>query len=402
MYGCTWAGSLFRLSPSPPRNQEPCPSSRVVRAWGRAFCDRGRGGICHTCRTWVRWAEYCFLQWPVSVRGRRIHYTHTCGLSPRRRDWRCDGGDKRNTVRRRSAGVARRGPSGMPRLCPRCPPAKRRGARGPVARLGRVAQDKPTAIGIILVTAIAVLKFLRWEFQPATREQVQLEEIVTEWLDKFRSRVFPNLPGNIPNHKNRVTLFKKVSMVWRMNPRRGYWFWPWGAYRCPTSGWLVVTHRSGHLTQNSKVAFLAANDGTTEGIVGLAYQAGAVRARGTIPDLNNEVYVKWLTGLWLLFLHKIRRQSDRSTDYVRLRGLVHSYAKETHTPPRSVWKRMKAGRTLPTNILGVRIETSSGKIWGVLVMDSCNTYVCIDSNDRRFQQALGVLKARLIQCGTLS
>ena len=138
-----------------------------------------------------------------------------------------------------------------------------------------------------------------------------------------------------------------------------------------------------------------------EAIAGQAYQAEEARRAKGLPDLKQEKYVNLYKGLYFQARRKFFGPNTKADDYVRLRQLVHDYARDTFTSPRTVWKRMKANRGLPTNILGVKVESSSGEVWGALVMDSSNPYVCIDTRTPRFQRAWKVLRERLIQCGAV-
>jgi hypothetical protein len=63
---------------------------------------------------------------------------------------------------------------------------------------------------------------------------------------------------------------------------------------------------------------------------------------------------------------------------------------------------MKAGKLCPTCILGVRITSADGTIWGVVVMDSSNQYECIDTEDKSFKAAWTKLRNRLISLGALT
>jgi hypothetical protein len=261
------------------------------------------------------------------------------------------------------------------------------------------AQKYPTEAGFALLGLVAACKFFGWLCRSESPEEATLERLATHALDEFRSKVFPGIPSNVENHLNRVTLFKKVGTVWWMSPRRGWWCWPWG-FRCPWSGWLIVIHRSGHVTKNSWVAFLAPNDGAAEGVTGKAFQAGALRVKPS-DDLNGEVYVSWGMGLWHQFWHKIGYANTKNADYVRLKWAVHNYARSTHTSPRIVWRRMKAKKVCPTSILGVKVQAASGEPWGVLVMDSANAFECVDTEDQRFKTAWTGLMKSLRKYGAL-
>lgn len=257
------------------------------------------------------------------------------------------------------------------------------------------AQDWATVLGAAFFIAIVAAKVIHYFVQPAkSPEQARFERLITKALDEFRGKVFPDLPDSIETHLNRVTLFKKVSTAWRMRPARGLWFWPWGWWRGPWSGWLIIAHRSGHITQNSIAAFLCSNDGAAEGIAGKGYQCSARRAPN-LPDINGEAYISWPWRIWYSFFNLVRVDDDAQRKYNRLKGLVEQYATLTETPPRLVWKRMKCKKVFPTNMLGIRVLDDEGEIWGSVVMDSCNTHVCIDSNDPRFRRAWKKLEDRL-------
>jgi hypothetical protein len=63
---------------------------------------------------------------------------------------------------------------------------------------------------------------------------------------------------------------------------------------------------------------------------------------------------------------------------------------------------MKDKMALPTCMLGMKVRTSLGEVWGAAVMDSCNGYECIDSEDTQFKTAWTKLIKKLLQYGVLN
>lgn len=256
-------------------------------------------------------------------------------------------------------------------------------------------QSRPVVAGLVLSVALVVFKGLRHAFKvKTTLEQETIAALLNRQLDCFRDVVFPDLPANIPKHENRVTIFQKVDFLAMPSPRRGWLVWPWGLWHSAWSGWLVVKYRSGHVTLDSRTAFIAPASGNAEGVVGQAWECGAFRARG-LPNLNSEEYVGYYRGSWYRFREWVNLGNPTTKRYVALREKIHDYAAATRNPPRLVWKRLKSGRTIPLSILGILLYDVYDRVWGVLVVDSSNEFECMDSEDPKFRKALRELNKEL-------
>ena len=53
----------------------------------------------------------------------------------------------------------------------------------------------------------------------------------------------------------------------------------------------------------------------------------------------------------------------------------------------------------PISILGIPLENANNDRWGVLIMDSSNEFECIDSEQKKFRDALRELNKVLNSCG---
>jgi hypothetical protein len=240
-----------------------------------------------------------------------------------------------------------------------------------------------------------VARLGRWSVAEKSRPEILIDQLVSKELGKMRKACFQGLSQKEPRENNRVTIFKRVGCKWRIKPWKSS-LCPWGRWRHPWSGWLVVTHRSGHTMQSGTAVFLAPDDAThAEGVAGQAWRSdGAVRVRD-LPNLSGLRYVGRLRcGLyWIRWL--IKWQGPGCDRYWADRETVGKYATAGHMTARLVWKRIKAGRQNPNSILAVPLETPDNVRWGVLVIDSSNAVECIDTEQRAFREALSRLKSAL-------
>jgi len=248
--------------------------------------------------------------------------------------------------------------------------------------------------GVVLV--VRVLKWGLAESPPASRV---IDRLVSTELDKLRSQCFEEISPSEPRDNNRVTLFKHVRWKWLVSPAKSA-LWPWGWGRGPSSGWLVVMHRSGHATQGSGSIFLAPDDApNAEGVAGRAWRAdGAVRVR-KLPDLKEVRYIGYFRSIWLRLRERTRFTSGSVEAYAQAREKIRTYAKAGGVSAESVWKRIKHGKKNPTTILAVPVETTDNMRWGVLVLDSCNDVQPIDTDTREFRRAFNALEKRLASYG---
>ena len=262
-------------------------------------------------------------------------------------------------------------------------------------------QAHAAEMGGILGSVFVGLSVVVWviDSRTQTREQRIIALLADAEMETFRSSVFPEIPDHEPQDHNRVTLFLHHPCAFWVTPFRST-LWPWGLWRHPWSGWLIIAHRSGHLTQSSTTAFLAPDDAAhAEGVAGEAWRSGAVRVKG-LPDLSGTEYISHIRAAraWTL------RHFGYDTEWKRCLqhyAAVRSYAKSTNCLETFVWARLKKRKPCPTTILGVLVPNSRGQPSGVLVMDSCNAHDCIDTKELKFKRALKELTKKLQGYGVL-
>lgn len=264
------------------------------------------------------------------------------------------------------------------------------------------AQEWPTQIGVTLTFLVVLTRTLRWFLKTKTPEQKIIDRQITEALDKFRKVCFGNIPNNEPEDHNRVTLFKHVQWKWWVWPFKSV-LSPWGLWRWPWSGWLVVTHRSGHVTQSATAIFLAPDDAPhSEGISGQAWRRGAYRVGkgdAKLPNLNGVDYVRFLWRCLLTLRRWLGSTNPTVVEFEEVSKRVKEYAKATTTTRRSVWQRIKKKKVCPTSLLAVPIHDRNNERWGVIVMDSCNSHECVDTDSPAFRKNLKLLTKTLHDCG---
>lgn len=263
------------------------------------------------------------------------------------------------------------------------------------------------AAGPILVIAAAIsnflFRFLSWRTQTKHTAQIALDRISTEVLDDFRKKVFPGV-GSMkePVHHNRVTLFKHFSTAVFL-PRHAWksTLWPWGFWRWPWSGWLVVSMRSGHVTQTATAIFLCPDDPENgEGVAGQAWSRGAYRVTG-LPNFEYAEYPRYARWWMCWCMELMKFENSKVIAFRDFKERVTNYADSTNTSWYCVLKRIRSKKSCPNDILGVMIENSKGEPWGVLVMDSSNSIHCIDSNDSKFRSAFTTLTRKLRNMGAI-
>jgi hypothetical protein len=246
--------------------------------------------------------------------------------------------------------------------------------------LVNLVQNSATWLLIGTTCALVISRGVRrWATDRTTPEARLLSRLVSEELDRFRKTAFLGVPGHEPHDNNRVTIFRHDKKMWRIWPVRSF-LWPWGIGRGPWSGWLVVAHRSGHVTQLRTSVFLAPDDAQAEGVAGQAWRGGTIRA-DEMPDLSAAAYVS-VAGLALIWLRRQLKLADgpaRHACYVELKRQVDAYATGTSVHPSDVWSRIKRKSKLPTSIVALPLHAPNNEPWGVLVMDSCNSVACMNT-----------------------
>lgn len=266
--------------------------------------------------------------------------------------------------------------------------------------------SKRWAAVIVFIAAafVSAARFASWMAREKSKEAKAIERLATEALDKFREKVFGDIPDNEPIDHNRVTLFKHQSCR--------FWFWPfrgrltpWGFGRGPWSGWLAAVHRSGHLTKRGIAVFLAPDDAScAEGVAGQAFRRQAYRAgkgENKLPNLSSVQYLGKITAVLLALRSTIGWRNPEVIRYQEERQLVEEYAKQTNVSARLVWQRIKRRKICPISMVGIPVENSQGETWGVLVMDSRNEHECIDTDTKAFRAALTVLTGALRSYGVI-
>lgn len=166
------------------------------------------------------------------------------------------------------------------------------------------------------------------------------EQFVLDYLTETRNNVIskPVLLAQKGEHHHRVTLFqyKKCYLSWRAFRRCN------GSLCHPFSGWLIGVKRTGHTALGIRTRFPATALGDSDGVVGHTWACNLVTYKGRLAPIT--------------------QTSDRA--------MIQKYAAETNVTEDWVRKRM-AGRNRPmyASLCGVPV-TVSGKIWGVVVVDS--------------------------------
>lgn len=264
-----------------------------------------------------------------------------------------------------------------------------------------VAWSKEYAPYVVLGAGCVVIltRAVRFATDDKSAEQKRLDSLVRVELDRFRKAVFESVPDKEPLDNNRVTVFRFQQWCWRIRPWR-CWLYPWGWNRGPGSGWLIVSHRSGHATQRQATVFLAPDDAHhAEGIAGRAWRGDDALRVSKLPDLSHVAYVGVITGAWYWARHCIRWPSEAVTEYEKSKELVLKYASATFVSPAWVWKQIKKKKVLPLCLLGMPIETRDNTRWGVIVLDSSNEHEPIDTNERSFRSRLKRLTDSLDRFG---
>jgi hypothetical protein len=149
--------------------------------------------------------------------------------------------------------------------------------------------------------------------------------------------------------------------------------------------------------------FLAPDDAThAEGVAGMGWR-GAEKRVGTgqtkLPDLNHAAYIGRLRRAWFFFRRLVGWNDMNVGAYQKLCDDISTYAQLTATSTESIWSRLRCRKKTPTSILAVALPDHRSQPWGVLVMDSCNVFECIDTKDPIFRTALRELCRKLTAYG---
>ncbi len=252
-------------------------------------------------------------------------------------------------------------------------------------------QSHATWIGVSLGSLVLILRIGRWFCGGKSKEALILDRLTTDALDKLRETCFPNLPANEPVDHNRVTVFRHSKCVFWIWPFRGV-FVPWGIGRWPWSGWLVIFQRSGHVTQSRTTAFLAPDDAQhSEGVAGQAWRRQVYRVgqgERRLPNLRGVHYVGYPRSIWWRIRVFLGKTSPEIEEHLATCMQVRQYAEATHCSTRFVWQRIRKARPCPTSIVAVPLLNKNKERWGVVVMDSCNQFECVDVHTPEFRRAL--------------
>ena len=184
-------------------------------------------------------------------------------------------------------------------------------------------QRNPTAIGLSLVGVILVGRIVRLiTADNESPEAKVIRRAVNRALDQFRKVAFPNVPVNVPQDHNRVTIFRYRPYLWSFRK------WPW-------SGWLIMLERSGHLTKHGSTVFRSPDDpGQCEGVAGQAWRSGAIRVGGPnkmLPDLSGTPYTGYWKAAILAVAGRIGWMQAAVAKYEDERSVVSNYAQATFT-----------------------------------------------------------------------
>ncbi len=253
----------------------------------------------------------------------------------------------------------------------------------------------------LLAVCVIVARSVKWGLAEKTPEAKIIDSLIDKALDDFREKCFPGILQNEPLDNNRVTIFRHVQRRWWIRPGRSL-FWPWGRGRWPWSGWLEVAYRSGHATQSKGTVFLAPDDAhQAEGIAGEAWRGVSSTRVRNLPDLSKIRYIGHMKVAWLRWRESRGSSAGEVVNYARARDNIKTYAEVTKISERCVWQRIRRKRKLPISMCGVPIENRNGNLVGAVVLDSCNSIECIETELRPFRTAFRRLVQSLQELGAL-
>lgn len=193
-------------------------------------------------------------------------------------------------------------------------------------------------------------------------------KLIQYLLDKAQEIAYPQEVINDAKHEHRVTLFRyqSVALVKHWTRKRkgvSSIIWPWGEMN-PWSGWLVPIRRSGHTSQNSRTRFLARENGTSEGVCGLAWSADKTMVLRGLPKVSAQ--------------NKHNRQL---------------YADSTNCSKEMIDYMLEHnGGTPPPRSIGAIPVWVKGKLWGVLVFDSKTEDAVSRTIEADFQITVGAIE----------
>jgi hypothetical protein len=193
---------------------------------------------------------------------------------------------------------------------------------------------RSTALYSLLISSISagLIHIVRKRFLGSRLVWENLHNI----LDVFRRRAMPNASNSA---HNRVTLFKHVGCIWR--PRMLTYALK---YKILPFGWLVPVDRSGERTLNPTAIFFAP-------------KRHPHKAEGFAGDVWYKEDCQYLGGLPLL--------RDKC-----LRNPLRVYCAATKSAEEHIKAKVAAGKTPARSFWGIPVETSDGKPWGILLIDS--------------------------------
>lgn len=159
------------------------------------------------------------------------------------------------------------------------------------------------------------------------------------------------------------------------------------------------------MTQKTTTAFLAPDSAShADGVAGQAWRRNSYRVGigpDKLPDLRSVKYVSLLVAVWYNLLLALKVKSVPALRYKSDSHAIRNYADATHCQPRFVWQRIKRKIPCPTSLVAVPLDDKNRDPWGVLVIDSCNDYECIDINSRNFRSGLQKLVQQLHSLGVM-
>lgn len=190
-------------------------------------------------------------------------------------------------------------------------------------------------------------------------------EVVDEILNNFCVTSFRQPTGTPePAHNHRATLFRFYSkysprvLLYKLNPFA----------RSVKGGLLIPVARSGHLTQNTQTVFQVSDDGSCEGVAGMAYVAnGIVTRHGLNPPVKPE-------------------QNP---------AMIESYASNTGVSVGWISARLCKNLALAKSYCGIPV-LKKGNPWGVIVIDSASPDSLRDMSEVNFEQ-VGHTLSKLIE-----
>ena len=182
-------------------------------------------------------------------------------------------------------------------------------------------------------------------------------------LSGFQKEAFSDVgEGELADH-HRITLYRHYSFYLWPRRRGSSWWWPWGKWNHPWSGWLVPMVRAGSESAGATV-FLACDAQRYDGVCGAAYfQQSATLEIPNLPDITKD-----------------SSEAD-----------IKEYARRTFASEELVKRRILRGHPCARYFLAHHVSVQY-KTWGILMIDTRAAKIPAPmANHHRFKQIKDVL-----------